>query len=100
MILLLRQILDVIWIDKIYSLIKPYADAERYQVDIEDENTLDTLFDQSLLSGINGIDFPSFFKGEGGWLYSMLRKASPNQLPPVRFNDTHIEKRRKNEEEI
>lgn len=92
MVLLLRQISDVIWIDKIYSLITPYVDTELYRVDIKDESTLDTLFDRGLFSGMDGIDFPSFFKGEGGWLYSMLRKAAPDKLPPVRFNAAHNRK--------
>lgn len=100
MVLLLRQISDVIWIDKIYDLINPYVDAELYQTDIEDENTLDTLFSQRLLSGMNGIDFPSFFKGEGGWLYSMLRNATPDILPPVRFNAAHMGKEKTYEKEI
>lgn len=92
MVLLLRQISDTVWVEKIYNLIAPYVDVKLYQSDIEDENTLDTLFDQGLRSGMNEVDFPSFFKGEGGWLYSMLRKAVPDKLPPVRFNAAYMGK--------
>lgn len=97
MALLVRQILDTVWIDKIYDLISPYADANRYQTETEDENTLDSLFEQGLRSGMNGADFPSFFKGEGGWLYRMLRNAAPDKLPPVRFHAEYIEREKEKE---
>lgn len=100
MALLLRQILDMVWVEKIYDLIIPYVDAKLYQADIEDENALDTLFNQGLRSGMNGVDFPSFFKGEGGWLYSMLRNAAPDKLPPVRFNAAYMREEKAYEKNI
>ena len=86
MVLLVRQFFGVIWIERIYDLISPYADADLYRMDTADENTADALFEQGLRCGMDSTDFPSFFKGEGGWLYRMLRNAAPDKIPPVSFN--------------
>lgn len=43
----------------------------------------DERFEAGLMGGLNGVLFPSFFRGEGGWLYSCLRKAYPHLLPAV-----------------
>lgn len=100
MVLLIRRFLDVIWIDKIHNLIAPYADAKRYSMDTENENVLDALFVQGLRCGMDGVDFPSFFKGEGGWLYRMLRNVAPDKLPPVNFSAALTGKEETNEKGI
>lgn len=85
MALLARRICHAEWIEKIYDIISPYADANLYKIDTAWENDLDTLFQKGLRRGMEGVDFPSFFKGEGGWLYYMLRKAFGEEIPPVAF---------------
>lgn len=100
MVLLIRRFSDVIWIDKIHNLIAPYADAKLYSMNTENENVLDALFVQGLRCGMDGVDFPSFFKGEGGWLYRMLRNVAPDKLPPVNFSAALIEKEETNEKDI
>ena len=86
MALLVRRICDTEWIGQIYDLISPYADADLYRMDTRDENVLDARFRQGLRRGMEGVDFPSFFKGEGGWLYQMLRNAAGKEIPPVAFD--------------
>lgn len=100
MVLLIRRFLDVIWINKIHNLISPYADSKLYSMNTENENVLDALFVQGLRCGMDGVDFPSFFKGEGGWLYRMLRNVAPNKLPPVNFSAALIGKENANEKGI
>lgn len=39
-----------------------------------------------LTEGLDGVLFPSFFHGEGGWLYSMLRRNYPGKIPYIMLN--------------
>ncbi len=40
-------------------------------------------FENGLLGGMRGALFPSFSKGEGGWLYAIQRKYAPELFPAV-----------------
>lgn len=39
--------------------------------------------ENGLMEGINGVLFPSFFHGEGGWLYTLLRRQYPEKIPKL-----------------
>lgn len=86
MVLLVRSFFSIIWIEQIYNLISAYADPGLYDMNTMDENAADILFEQGLHCGMDGVDFPSFFDGEGGWLYRMLRNAAKDKIPSVCFN--------------
>lgn len=43
-------------------------------------------FESGLLGGMEGVAFPSFFHGEGGWLYLLLEKNFSDQVPSVTEN--------------
>lgn len=40
-------------------------------------------FENGLMGGMQGMLFPSFFRGEGGWLYLLQRAYAPELLPAV-----------------
>ncbi|MBE5978158.1 MAG: DUF4135 domain-containing protein [Paenibacillaceae bacterium] len=39
--------------------------------------------ENGFMEGINGVLFPSFFHGEGGWLYALLRRHYPEKIPQL-----------------
>lgn len=50
----------------------------------EPEGSADTKdFADGLMGGMQGMLFPSFYRGEGGWLYQMQRAYAPELLPDV-----------------
>lgn len=105
---LVRPLVKCVWIDKIYQLILPAVkekakkesaedslfygqNAVRFVLDLEAnpdkfKSQEDDLFESGFHEGIDKERFPSFFRGEGGWLYAMLRKIRPDKILPVLGN--------------
>lgn len=69
---LIRPVLSSVWIDQIHTLVSN-ALARRGGTIMELEE--DHCYEKEFMSGMDGVAFPSFFRGEGGWLYALLQKG-------------------------
>lgn len=80
MVCLVRDFLPSVLIDQIEELILPVLKTrDEKELSLKENYN----FESGLLGGMDGVAFPSFFKGEGGWLYTLLKKSFPSQVPSV-----------------
>lgn len=73
---LIRPILHSVWIDQIHALTADTLHRRAGTTMLSEE---DHYCEKEFMSGMDGVAFPSFFRGEGGWLYTLLQKISKKE---------------------